>query len=234
MPKLSKVIYGIFVIFILIVSFVYRNRYYWEFPPLEENFDEFAYGWLGASLVKTGIPTSWSFIPDYVKGYKKGMEIVVEGFAFRIDGVLPNRENYRNFPKPMALAQDLNLDGYRSQFRIVSPYLEQPPLGGLIISLPLLSSDIQKLTDVSLRALRKPFVYYGVIATFMVIWLTNLWYSKGVALSAGAIYATVPTIVLGSRYALPENLLTLLLLGFLIILEYYRRSRKPVLLVLAY
>ncbi len=220
------------VVFCLIIAFVYRNRFYWEFPPIEDNFDEFAYGWLGASILQTGIPTSWSFIPDYDRGYKKGMLLEVKDFRIEADGVAADKDNYKNFPKPLTLAQKFTLDGYTSHFRIVSPYLEQPPLGGLIISLPLLGK-VNDFQDVSVRLLRYPFVVLGTVSVLLVIWLGSLIYSRLHGITAGFIYATVPTVILGSRLALPENLLTPLILLEIILLHYYRKRKKSLFLVLA-
>ena len=222
----KKYVFWIFVIICLVVSFTYRNRFYWEFPPVEDNFDEFAYGWFGASLLKTGIPTSWSFIPDYEKGVIKGMNLAVEDLTIKANGVTPSRENYKSFPKPLVLAKEYDLENYRSQFRIVSPYLEQPPLGGMIISLPLVFQGIKNFQDANLTLLRKPFVVLGTFAAFLVIWLCNIYYGRLTAIIAGLIYATVPTIILGSRMALPENILVILLLFEMILLEYYRKKRK--------
>ena len=233
MSKLIKKYLFLVIVFLcILVAFTYRSRFYWEFPPIEDNFDEFAYGWLGASLIKTGIPTSWSFIPDYEKGYKKGMVLEVKDFRIEADGIVPNRDNYKIFPKPLTLAQEFTLDGYTSHFRIVSPYLEQPPLGGIIISLPLLGK-VNDFQDASVRLLRYPFVVLGTVSVLLVVWLGSLLYSRLHGIVAGIIYATAPTVILGSRLALPENILTPLILLEVILLHYYRKKEKSLFLVLA-
>lgn len=229
---IKKYLFLVLVFVCILIAFTYRSRFYWEFPPIEDNFDEFAYGWLGTSLIKTGIPTSWSFIPDYDKGYKKGMILEVKDFRIEADGVIPNKDNYNGFPKPLALAQEFTLDGYTSHFRIVSPYLEQPPLGGILISLPLLGS-VNDFQDASVRLLRYPFVILGTATVALIIWLGSLLYSRLHGIVAGFIYATTPAVILGSRLALPENILTPLVLLEVILLHYYRKKEKSWLLVLA-
>src|SRR3989304_2066690 len=229
----KRIVFVILSLVCVLVSLSYRNKFYWDFPPVGDTFDEFASGWLGLSLLRTGIPTSWSFIPDYKKGIQLGSKLDLVGTNLAVNNKLPDIKNYSSFPKPISLSKELNLDGYRSQFDIVSPYLEQPPLGGILVSLPLYFSGVKNFTDVTLKALRGQFVIFGVLSTALVMWLAYMWYGKFVSIISGFIYATVPTVVFGSRLALPENLLTVLFLAEIILLEYYRRNKSSYLILLS-
>ena len=230
----NNFLFFVLILACLVISYQYRNRFYWSYPPIAETFDEFAYAWLGLSLFETGIPTSWSFIPDYIKGVPEGARLNFEGTRISVDGVAPTRQNFSSFPKPIMHVQEFDFDGYRSQFNLVMPYLEQPPLGGLIISLPLILTGEDDFSQISLFDIRKQFPLIGTIATLLVIIIGNIWYGRRVALTSGFLYATVPTIVLGSRLALPENILVPVLLAQIIFLELYERDKKRVFVLLAY
>lgn len=208
-----------FTIICLLLSFVLRSRSYWLFPPAQDGFDEFAAAWQGLSLLRTGIPTSWSFHPYYEKEIAKGKKLDLIGMSIAVDNVSPSIDNFKNFPKPLLLKRELEIDGFRTHFNIVQPDLEQPPLGGMIIALAPLLKGRSELAQVTLRDIRLPFVYLGVINTFLVILLAKRWYGAKVGLLSGFVYATVPTIVISSRLALPENILAFLLLLFAYLLE---------------
>ena len=85
----------------LVVAFQYRNRGYWLYPPVASTFDEFAYGWLGMSLIENGIPTSWSFIPDYANGIPQNSRMYFHGNIVSVNSIIPTKDNFVNFPKPI-------------------------------------------------------------------------------------------------------------------------------------
>ena len=221
------------VVFCLLVSYQYRNRSYNFYPPVGDTFDELAYGWLGLSLLQNGVPTSWSFIPDYAKNTPIGTLNSIEGAGITIERIAPNLDNIKSFPKPIKVSHEFKTEEYNSHFDIVFPYLEQPPLGGLIIAAPLRLNGTNALDQVKVSDLRKPFIFYGVLSTALVILLSFLWFGKWVGVLSGFINATVPTIVIGSHLALPENLLTPLLLLQLILLTLHERTKNKILIPLA-
>lgn len=55
----------VFALMIVVLAFFLRVDRYWEFPVGGETQDESAWGFLGASLIQTGRPTSWSFFSAY-------------------------------------------------------------------------------------------------------------------------------------------------------------------------
>ncbi len=229
----KKAIFVLLSLICLIVSFVYRNKYYWNFPPVADTFDEYASAWLGLSLLRGGIPTSWSFLSVYRSGIVKDSKLDLVGTKISVNNIVPTLGNYGSFAKPISLTKEVSLEGYKSYFDIVSPYLEHPPLGGVIVGMPAYSGGVKEFSEVTLSLIRKPFVFYGAISTLLVIILSYLWYGKKVAIVSGFIYATVPTVVFGSRLALPENILTLVILLEVVLIEYYRKTRKNYFIVLA-
>jgi len=53
------------VILILILGFLLRINNYTANPPRGASSDEYTYSFLGMSILKTGVPTSWSYFPQY-------------------------------------------------------------------------------------------------------------------------------------------------------------------------
>src|SRR3989344_4025422 len=80
---------------VLLLGFVLRAHNLSTWPRLGATFDEYAWTWLGMSLIHDGVPSSWSNYAEYAdfREYKE----------------------YQN-----------------ATFWIVKPYLEHPPLFGLI------------------------------------------------------------------------------------------------------
>lgn len=230
----KNVVFVFFIFFCLLVAFNYRNRNYWSIPPASDTFDEFAAGWIGLSLIKTGIPTSWSYIPDYASGVPHGATLTISGMSILVDGQAPTITTYSEFPKPLRLTTQFELEGFRSHFNMVSPDLEQPPLGGIIIAMPLVLRGVNTFSEVTLKVLRQPFIYYGVASTLLVILIAKMLYGEKVALISGIIYATTPTIVIGSRLALPENILSLLFLIEVYVLIKYHKNKNKKLITIAF
>ena len=223
----SKLIYFAVILFVLFVSFKFRVRNYWSYPPSYETFDELAYTWMGQSLIKTGIPTSWSYIPFYSLGVPPKAKLYLEDFRIIIPGM-----ELSNLPKPLLLTQEIDVQGYRSHFNFVTPDLEQPPLGGILISI---SSLISKAGDFAtdIKIIRLPFIWLGVISVLLVCYLANILFGRTISLISALAYATVPTVIFSSRLALPENILVALLLAEVILLELYRQKKKKLFLILS-
>lgn len=65
-PYIRKFIDGKFlVIAILLLGLFLRINNYTQYPPRGASSDEYTYTFMGMSLLKTGIPTSWSNFPAY-------------------------------------------------------------------------------------------------------------------------------------------------------------------------
>lgn len=190
----------------IFIGFKYRFRSYSFFPPVAETFDEQVVAWVGSSLINTGIPTGWSFIEDYYSDNKDHL-VKQDGWSLSYDNIKPNLSNLFSFPKPLSHKVELTLDGYTSQFTMVQPQIEQPPLGSLISS--FLSGSYKKhgLEDVKLKDIRLPPVILSSLSIGLVFIVAYLSFGATVALLSSLIYALVPTIVLTSRLALSENYL---------------------------
>lgn len=112
-------------------------------------------------------------------------------------------------------------------FWIVKPYLEHPPLFGVVAGSFALLNGTKDMYDVTLSKTRPFSLLLGVFSIFMVFILSKELYGKEIALISSLIYATVPTIVIGSRIVQNENfLIPFWLLSLYLILKYLKSGKK--------
>lgn len=112
-------------------------------------------------------------------------------------------------------------------FWIVKPYLEHPPLFGLIAGSFALINGVKDMYHVTLERIRPLSLMLGAFSILMVFILAKELYGKGVALISSLIYATAPTIVIGSRIVQNENfLIPLWLLTLYLISRYLKTKNK--------
>lgn len=90
-------------------------------------------------------------------------------------------------------------------FRLVTPYLEHPPLFGLIAGSFALMSGAENPLDVALHHIRPLALMLGTISIVLVFILANLLYGKSIGLLSALLYAVIPTITIGSRLLQNEN-----------------------------
>lgn len=198
----------IILFFILKHSFYLRSIGYDQIPETFVILDERTNVWHGLSIRQTGVPSAWSNLNVYMKGF--GGE--VDSLNVKIDGKKPNLTNFYTFPKPGVAITEYDFGRGLRHLRFVQPYLDHPPVGALILS-SLVSQDVKTFSDLLPVDFRRTSLWLGV-ATGVLIFLLGWQVSKNpfVGLMAAAIYGTVPTFNLLSRYALLENVLNPLML----------------------
>ena len=175
------------------LGYFLRLQQFSSFPPVNDTRDEYKYAFNGISLIKRGVPESWSWYDDYGK--------------FEIK----------------------NIRG--SEYRLVKPYFEDPPLFGLIMGEYAISKGMDSYDKVDSGALRWPILKLGALNIFLLFILVYLVGGIFEAIIAGLIYATVPTIVLSSRLPLAENLLVTIALFSLILLLFYLKRKSFIVLI---
>src|SRR3989344_8224923 len=94
MEKLLIKFQFVFIVAILALGFWLRSDNLYTWPRTGATFDEYAWTWLGISLINDNVPQSWSRHPQY-----------------------SNRED---------------IIYQKTAFVLVKPYLEHPPLFGLV------------------------------------------------------------------------------------------------------
>jgi len=112
-------------------------------------------------------------------------------------------------------------------FWIVKPYLEHPPLFGLVAGGFAILNGAKDMYSVTLPIIRPLSLILGAFSIFMIFLLSKEIYGRKVALVSSLLYATVPTIVIGSRIVQNENfLIPFWLLSLYLILRYLKTGRK--------
>lgn len=94
------------------------------------------------------------------------------------------------------------------EFRIVTPWFDKPLLYPLITGSFVYILGAREFGDVSLTTLRLVPVLLSGITMVLVFLFANKLFSTRIAFLSLILYATIPSIVLGNRLSLTENLLT--------------------------
>lgn len=92
-----------------------------------------------------------------------------------------------------------------AHFVLVKPYLEHPPLFGLVAGAFAKIRGVNTFDDVTIAKIRPLGLVMGIVSIFAVFLLTSAVYGNSVGLIASGIYAILPTVVIGSRLVQNEN-----------------------------
>lgn len=104
----------------------------------------------------------------------------------------------------------LTIDGL--YFPIVQPYLDHPPLFGLIVGAWAIAHGEHTFESVSLGVIRFVPIMLAIISSLLLYLWGKRVYGEKVALWSLAIYATGTLFVINSRIVVAESLLTVLFL----------------------
>lgn len=130
-------------------------------------------------------------------------------------------------------AQKQHLIYQGAAFWIVKPYLEHPPLFGLVSGAFALLNGVSDMYHVTLEKIRPLSLILGTFSIFMIFVLCRELYDKKTALIVSLLYATIPTIVIGSRLVQNENFLIPFWLLSLYLVSIYLKTGKKMLVILA-
>ncbi len=179
---------------IAFLAYFLRLQQFSSFPPVGDTEDEVKYAFNGLSLIKKGVPESWSWYDDY--------------------------------------GQFSTLHIRNSNYRMVKPYFDDPPLFALLSGAYAISKGMNTYEKVEAGALRWPMLKLGALNVFLLFCLVYFVSGFWPALVSGLIYATVPSFILGSRLPLAENfLVTLSLISLLLLLWYLKKNSKLILVL---
>ncbi len=191
-------------ILISITAFGYylRNDNYSLIPYPGESMDEYSFGWVGLSLIQTGVPIGISGISGY-KNY-----------------------DYRY----ISVNQVFKEAAGANPFSINTPWFDHPPLLGLITGGYAYSKGARVFEDVLISFIRKPMVILGSISILLLfIYLYKVFGYKE-AIGGSLIMAVSPLSIIGSRTVQAENLLIPLFIASLVTLYLYIEHQKKWLL----
>lgn len=111
-------------------------------------------------------------------------------------------------------------------FQLVKPYLEHPPLFGLVAGGFAKLNDVSNMYQVTLAKIRPLALILGVFSILMVFLLVWELYGLNLGFLAALLYATIPTVVVGSRLVQNENFLIPFWLVSLYFTAKYLRTKK--------
>lgn len=180
---------------ISILGFILQMHDIEKFPPIGDNSDEVKGAFNGISLIKEGIPKSWSWFKEYG-------EIPIE--------IINGRE-----------------------YKIVKPYFDDPPLFALISGSYALWQNMDTFEKIDVLEMRYPMPFLGMINIFLLFSLIYL--LKGIleATISALIYATTPTVVLGSRLPIADNSLITITLLSLVLFVFFIKTKSLAMLLTA-
>ena len=194
--------YRIAVAILFLFAMVHRVVYLGSYPLPHNTDDEYHYLWAGMSMLEGEAPRSWSFLPS----------------------------------EPSSLIGHFAMTG--QMYPIVQPSFDHPPLfsflcgvmgkvsGAKPLTVPLKNPEATTIIwDVWLGKVRLlPVALFGV--SFWLLWLLGrLVAGRRVALMALLMYSSLEYFNVHQRLAVPDSLLTALVLGAFLVLELWRRGR---------
>lgn len=112
-------------------------------------------------------------------------------------------------------------------FLIVKPYLEHPPLFGLTVGSFALLNGVKDMYDVTLAKIRPLALGLGILGILGIFILAKEIYGNSTAFLASLLYATIPTITIGSRIIQNENfLIPFWLTSLFLIIKYLKTGKQ--------
>lgn len=111
-------------------------------------------------------------------------------------------------------------------FRIVTPYLEHPPVFGLVAGSYAILNGARSMFDVNLFKIRGLSLILGTISVFLVGIFASQAFGRKTGILSSILYATIPTIAVGSRLVQNENFFIPLFFLALISLNRFLRTKK--------
>lgn len=213
MPEKRVILIAVFFLLILVLkkSFYLRSIGYDQIPETFVILDERTNIWHGLSIRKSGVPAAWSNLGVY----KTGTGGDVNGLSLSVaDYRMPDLIHFRDFPKPVYVLYPVDLGEGKGIKHIgfVQPYLDHPPFGALVLS-SFVTGNIKTFNDLTPTDFRRGSLWMGIITEFLIFTLGwQVFKNPWVGLLASAIYGSVPTFILLSRYGLLENVLSPLML----------------------
>jgi len=235
---MKKILLIFCILFSGIVIYLFAKDRSIGFAKIPDNkiFDERNYVLQGLGLRTNGVSIGYSDSGEYTKMPDSVNDTKLEGFSILVNGVQPNLNNLKAFPKPVISVNEFDF-GYGTQHvKFVQPFLDHPPLGGLIYSLGV-SKEAKSFLDIKPEDYRKPALYLAVITSILLfIFVYQVFKNPVIALLSTVAYNTTPSYLLITRFALLENLvapLALLSLNLLMLGKHLKENNKKTYIVLA-
>src|SRR3989344_4151727 len=115
----------------------------------------------------------------------------------------------------------------KTHFVLVKPYLEHPPFFGLVAGSYALINGAKDMFDVDISRIRGLALILGVLSIFILYVFAAEVYGYKIGLLSSFIYATIPTIVIGSRIVENENFFIPFFLLSLFLIVKFVKTKNP-------
>jgi 4-amino-4-deoxy-L-arabinose transferase-like glycosyltransferase len=112
-------------------------------------------------------------------------------------------------------------------FSLVKPYLEHPPFFGLIAGGWAIANGVKDIYHTDLNHIRSLALLLGVLSIFIMYIFAAQIYGFKIGLLSSLIYATVPTVVIGSRIVENENFFIPIFLLSLYLISKFINTNNP-------
>lgn len=119
----------------------------------------------------------------------------------------------------------------KNAFRVVTPYLEHPPLFGIVSGGYAVLTGASGMYDeqyVNPANLRKLSLFFGMVSIVLLYFFVQSLYGTVTARIAAALYAVTPSIAVGSRLLQNENFMIPIWVLTLLLLKNYLDSKKKI------
>lgn len=235
---MKKTLFFISLIAAFIVTVFFSKDRWIGYSLIPDNkiFDERDYALQGLSIVRNGVPIGYSDSGEYSKMPDTVHDTKLSGFSILVNGVKPTFSNFIDFPKPVISVNQFDF-GFGDQYvKFSQPFLDHPPLGGIIYSLGI-PKNAQNFLDITPQGYRLPALYLAFITSILIFLLAyQVFDNPIVALLSTIVYNIVPTYLLLTRYALLENVvspLSLIMMNFLVFAFRNKQRHFTLLLLLS-
>lgn len=112
-------------------------------------------------------------------------------------------------------------------FALSKPYLEHPPVFGLIAGSYAILNGARDIFSVNLEKIRGLALILGVLSIFLVYIFAQQVYDYKIGLISSLLYATIPTVVIGSRIVQNENFFIPFFLLALYLTSKFIKTQNP-------
>ncbi len=219
------------VLSLAVISYGHFNlrRISYDVIPRWGILDEYSYVWQGVSIWHTGYPIGWSDSKIYQLAKTSGLGVGgIDGFSIKIKDQKSSIANSKAFPKPAIAIWQLDYGKGMRHIDLVSPFLDHPPFGGLILSLGI-PKNAKTFSDIERVDIRRTSLYLGVLTSILLfIFTTQITRTAWVGFIAVLTYNLAPSYLFASRFALLENVLAPLALGQFILLLYAKSVKSKI------
>ena len=117
-------------------------------------------------------------------------------------------------------------EGFNTEWRLVTPWLDHPPLFSLLTGIAGLLGGGRSLFDVTVASIRIPALLFSIGSIPLLYLITARLYATGVAIITCLVFATSPGLVYLSRLAVSENLIAFLCLLMLLCVMTYLQNES--------